>query len=346
MALLTCLVMPATPAATSDQARASASRSRYLMGTRCSGTAWGSTPERAAAALEAAFDEIARLEAILSDYRPESELSRLNRTAFPSPFSCSSDLFDFILVSTRYAKRTGGAFDITIAPLTAAWDLRGAGRIATPDQVARALERVGSGRLQLDRDARTVRFGTEGMSLDPGALGKGYALDAAASALRARGVEAAMLDFGGQVLAIGAPPGEEGWTVGVADPARRDREAATLLLRDESIATSGNAERGIEVQGRDLGHVLDPRTGAPVSTRRTASAIARSAAEADAFSTALLVMGPDEGLDWAGRQPGLAAMFLEVDGRGGVLARATPGLHYNLTPGAERSEPGSERGGR
>ncbi len=338
------LAPPAVPAP--DRAPVSASRSRYLMGTRCQGTAWAASPGDAAAAIEAAFDEIARLEAILSDYRPGSELSRLNHAAFASPFACSPDLFDFIRVSAACTARTGGAFDITIAPLTAVWDLRGAGRIATPEQVRHALGQVGSSRLQLDDDNRTVRFGVGGMALDPGGIGKGYALDAAARVLRARGIRAALLDFGGQVLALGAPPGKKGWLVGIAHPLRRDEEAATLLLRNASIATSGNAERGIDVNGRDLGHILDPRTGEPVSTRRTASAIAASASEADAFSTALLVMGPDEGLRWAGDQSGLNAMFLEVDGQGHLHARTTRGLHYNLMPGAGAPAPGDEQGGR
>jgi len=347
LAALLAGTLAAPPAADADRQAAGTSRARYLMGTRCEGVAYADHEDRAAAALEAAFDEIARLESILSDYRPDSELSRLNRGAFPAPFACSTDLFAFIRVSAGYTNRTGGAFDITIAPLVAAWDMRGAGRIAGGEEIRRALARVGSRRMTLDAERRTVRFDADGMALDPGGIGKGYALDAAARVLRSMGIESALLDFGGQMLAIGAPPGAGAWVVGVAHPLRRDEEALTVSLRDASISTSGNSERGIVVEGRDIGHIVDPSTGAPVATRRTVSVIAGTATEADALSTALLVMGPGEGLAWASEQPpGPAAIFLEVDAQGTLLVRATPGAHYNLTPGAATPAPARNEGGR
>jgi len=308
-------------------------RARYLMGSVCEGVVYAgpdpSAKAHAAAGLEAAFEEIARLEAVLSDYKSDSELSRLNREGFPGPFACSADLYDFLSQAARYSHDTGGAFDITVAPLVTLWDLRGPGRLPEPAQVRATLDRVGISKLKLDASSRRAAFGSRGMAVDPGALGKGYALDAAAGVLRSRGITSALLDFGGQVIAIGAPPGTEAWEVSLAHPSTREEPALTLELRDASISTSGNSERWLKVGQRDIGHVLDPRTGEPSAARGSASAIAPTGAEADAASTAMLVMGPERGLVWASARPHLSIVFLESGEAGQVRVRATPNVNLN-----------------
>ena len=310
---------------------AEVSRARYLMGTVCEAT----TPvppgdetarARAAAALEASLEEISRLERILSDWRDDSEMSRLNRQPSGAPFACSPELFDFLSLGLRLATATGGAFDMTVGPLVKLYDLRGSGRWAGPDKVAATLSAVGSHRLRLDETSRSVTLGAAGMALDPGALGKGYALDAAARVLRAHGVDRALLNFGGQVLAVGAPDGTAGWEVAVSHPRRRHEAVLTLVLRDASLSTSANVEQGKVVDGRDLGHVLDPGTGLPVSWRGSSVVVAGTAGDADALSTALMVMGPERGLAWAARHDGLTAIFLEEDERGKLTVRSGPGF--------------------
>ncbi len=315
-------------------------RARYLMGTVCRAVAYPpDEPGRFAAeavadSLEAAFDEIARLEAVLSDWRDDSELSRLNRGAASAPFPCSRDLFDFIAAAIGYNRMTGGAFDTTVAPLVRLWDLRGEGRIPTSLEIGQALMAARSDHLVLDTSQRTVRFEVPGMGLDPGALGKGYALDAAAKVLKTRGIRSALLDFGGQVLAIGSPPGADSWAVAIAHPARRDEPVLMLKLREGSVATSGSSERRLIVEGRQLGHVLDPRTGVPLETRGSASVIAPTASDADAFSTAMLVMGPERGLEFVAGKPELSAVFLDVDDSGELLVRANPGVEMSRLPAA------------
>lgn len=294
------------------------SRSRYLMGTSCVATAYG--PD-AGAAIDAAFDEIARLEQILSDYRDDSELSRLNRLAGSGPVACSADMADFLTAALAHSRDTGGAFDITIGPLTRALRPRDDGAAAAGSGVEAAFGLVGWSRIDLDPASRQVRL-RAGTILDPGALGKGFALDAAARVLRGRGIGSALFDFGGQILAMGPPPAATHWEVGVAHPMRRDTAALILHVRDCSVSTSGNAERGV--------HVIDPRTGRPVRVPGSATAIAPTGTEADALSTALLVMGPEEGLAWAGSRPRLAALFLEPAGPDALSMRATASLSgYN-----------------
>lgn len=323
---LSFVVLSATAAAPSSPAVPVASRARYLMGTVCEGIAYG---EHAAVALDASLDEIARLESILSDYRIDSELSRLNRSAASRPFACSTDLFDLIATSVRLAEGTGGAFDITVAPLISVWDLRGRGRVPPGPELQQARRRVGSSLLSLDASRCTVRFGLEGMALDPGAIGKGYALDAAGRVLRARGVSAALLDFGGQVLALGAPPGAETWSIDIADPLHRDLPVMTIGLRDASISTSGNSERHVRVGDLDLGHIVDPRTGRPSQAVGSASVIAPTATQADALSTAMLVLGPVEGRPRIERMPGCSALWLDPDASGRLRASRSTGFVAN-----------------
>jgi thiamine biosynthesis lipoprotein len=312
----------------------SVSRARYLMGTVCEIVAYGD-PE--AGAIEAAFEEISRLEQVLSDYREDSELSRLNRAAGSGPVACSPDLYDFVSAAVGFSRETAGAFDITAGALIKVWDLRGRDGAASSAGVAEALMRVGWTRIGRNDPSRSLDL-PGGMKLDPGALGKGYALDAAAKVLRSRGVTAALLDFGGQILALDAPPGEDAWEVAVAHPMRRDEGAFALRLRNASIATSGNSERDLEVAGRALGHIVDPRSGVTVDDRGSATVIAVTGAEADAYSTALFVMGPGQGLRWAERRAGIAALFLETDGAGRLQVSSTRSL-TNFHP--SRPGPGS-----
>ncbi len=336
MAVMTAAVA-GRPAPPPREAAKAVSRARYLMGTVCEASAY--PPDRLSAretisALEEAFDEIARIEEILSDYKETSELSRLNRDAARRPVSCSRELYDFMTAAVSYSRMTGGAFDVTVAPLIRLWDLRGAGRAATSREIEEALRHVGASLLEMDPDGRTVRFAREGMAIDPGALGKGFALDAAAAVLRRRGLRSALLDFGGQVLAIGSPPGEPAWKVDVAHPVRRGEAAITIKVKDASAATSGNSERTVMLRGRPAGHIVDPRTGLPLAARGSVTVIATSGAEADAFSTALLVMGPDEGLMWAEARPALSAVFLEADSSGGLNMKFTRNFTRNDPGGA------------
>jgi thiamine biosynthesis lipoprotein len=242
------------------------------------------------------------------------------------------------------SRATSGAFDITVAPLVALWDLRGAGREAGDAEVRETLDRVGWERLRLDAHGRMASLARPGMKLDPGSIGKGYALDAAGRVLRARGVRRALMDFGGQIMAMGSPEGQPGWEVAIADPRRRDEPALAVWLRDASLSISGNDQKGIMVNGRLLGHLLDPRTGRPVMTRGSVSVISPDATTADALSTALLVMGSDQGLRWMERRPDLQAVFLDVDERGGIRALSTPGFSsINVTSGHSAATSHSSR---
>jgi len=292
-------------------------RARWLMGTECSVTVVHEDAELAAEAAAEALETIAAVEHRLSTWREDSELSRANAAAAGGRAQLSGPLTRELGLALDLARRTGGAFDPTVGPLIAAWGLRGEGRIPSPVELEAARSVGGWQRVSLDREARELRL-PAGAWLETGAFGKGLSLDRAASALRARGIRNALLDFGGQLLALGDAPGETGWPVGIAHPLDRGRPALVIRLRDASIATSAQSERGRWVGERFVGHVIDPATGEPVERLGSATVIAPDGVGADALATALLVLGPERGLALA-RELFVAAGYLEPAGDGLLL---------------------------
>jgi len=291
-------------------------RARFLMGTVFTFEAPPGRDLRATAEwLEGALDEVDRLERILSNWRIESEVSRLNREDGGRSVRVSFDLYEVIEASLRWARETGGAFDPTVEPLIRV--NRSPENVRAPDagpKVDRSTRLHGNWRgVELIPGTRAVRFRAGVAGIDLGGIGKGYALDRAAEFLRARGIARALLDAGGQTLALGAPPGEDGWRVSVADPVQRFRPTIPLLLRDVSVATSGNSERPSEI--------FDPAKGTPVRSRGSATAIALDATSADALSTALFVMGPSKGVRWARNRRDLVVIYLEPSPRASGLPR-------------------------
>lgn len=325
---------PALPAAPGGEA--GARRARVLMGTTCTADVQAADDEAAGAAAAAALDEIERLEGVLSTWRDDAEMSRVNAAAQSGEGALTPELAAALELALAQARRTGGAFDPAIGALVDAWDLRGAGRVPDADRLRAARAASGHERVRLDAANGRLSFDAPATWIDTGGFGKGLALDRAAGAAVRAGAISGLLDFGGQLLAFGPVP-EGGWPVAVADPRDRERPALVLALHGGSASTSAQSERFVEVAGRSIGHVLDPRSGMPVGFRGSATVVAPTGAEADALSTALLVMGPREGLRFARRQ-GLCAGFLVPaprEGREVLVLRATPSflaLHRAADP--------------
>ena len=277
------------------------SQTHPAMGTLFTIYLYAADSAQAAADFEAAFGEIDRLDATLSNYRPNSELSRINRNAFREAVTTDPEVFEFLRRSFDYARSSGGAFDITVGPLMRAWGFfRGQGHYPSADELKRAQASVGWQRVLLDDAARTVRFQVQGMELDPGGIGKGYAVDQVVSKLRESGVESALVDAGSSTIyALGAPPGKDGWPVQVPRPEERKerkQSISTVLLRDKALSTSGNYEKFFMLNGRLYCHIMDPRTGAPVRGVLQTTVIVPQAIDSDALSTAMFVMGPVRGV--------------------------------------------------
>jgi len=266
---------------------------RHAMATRFELILHGPNPVKLRAAGEAALDEIERLEAQLSLYRPSSEIAHLNSRAAHEAVRVTPAVFTLLEQAQKLSRETNGAFDVTIAPLVHAWGfMGGTGRTPEPNEIEEARSRVGMHLVQLNPADYTVRFLREGVMIDLGAIGKGYAIDCAVELLREAGVTSALLHGGtSTIYAIGTPPDADAWSVAIESPATAGQPIAQVLLRDESLSVSAIRGRSFEVAGKVFGHVIDSRSGFPVSGAELAAVILPSATETDALSTALLTLG-------------------------------------------------------
>jgi thiamine biosynthesis lipoprotein len=264
---------------------------RVLMGTRCRIVVYAGSEREAADAGARAFGRIAALESVLSDYRPDSEASVLVGLPVGEWHAVSPDLAAVLDLSRLVFDASGGAFDPTVGPFTKLWrESRRSGRLPEDDRVEAA--RAGVGFDSVETDGREcVRLRKSGMSLDFGGVGKGYAADEALAVLRAEGLSAALVDFGGDVVAGDSPPGNpEGWAVEVRDGLG---EARTLRLANGAVATSGDLEQFVEIGGVRYAHIVDPRTGVGLTRRTAATVVAGRGGLADALASAACVLGPE-----------------------------------------------------
>jgi len=285
--------------------------SRETMG--CTGTVRVCGPDALALPpiVGAALDELDRVDRLMSHYRRESPLSRLNREAANGPVPVEPELLDFLAECLRWSRESDGAFDVTVGPLMKTWGFfRDEGRLPREDELSRALAVVGYRHLVLDREAGTVRFDRPGVELDLGGIGKGYAVDRAIELLRRRGVASALANLGGSsVYGLGAPPGGDAWEVGIQDPTDPAKTALTVSLRDRSLSVSGGYARFFEEDGVTYAHVMDPRTGRPVQGLLSVAVLSTSATDGDALDNVLFVEGPDRALPFLERRRSTEALF-------------------------------------
>jgi FAD:protein FMN transferase len=312
-----------------------------LMGTKARIVLYTASRPPAERVSKAAFARIAELEARLSDYREDSEISRLAQGAGGPPLAASRDLFAVLTAAQDLCHRTDGAFDVTVGPLTRLWRrARRQGALPDPSELMAARLLVGPDALELRVATRTVRLRQPGMRLDLGGIAKGYAADEALRVIRANGFSRALVELGGEVVAGSPPPGLDGWVVvlHMAGP-----EAPPLVLADRAASTSGDAEQWVEVGGVRYSHVLDPRTGLALTGRRSVTVVARTGFEADPLATAVSVLGPEKGRALIEAHEGAAALIVEegpggwktVETRGwGTLRRAGKPSTVDTSPAA------------
>jgi thiamine biosynthesis lipoprotein len=242
------------------------------------------------------LDLIGKLEQQMSVYIQDSELSRLNRRAQEVPVQVEERLFGLLCQALTISESTGQAFDPTSGPLVALWrNCRQQDRIPTQDELDACLRHVGMTHVGLDKNAFTVQLDQQGVELNLGGIGKGYALDRSSEELARRGLDSWLL-HGGQssLLGRGRHHGQAGWPVGIGNPLFTGKRLGTILLVDQAMATSGSNIQYFRHQGQKYGHILDPRTGWPVDSMLSVTVLADTAAEADALSTAFYVMGVEK----------------------------------------------------
>ncbi len=271
------------------------------------------TPNAVAAA-DDALDLIDDLEEQLTVYRDTSEICRINATAFDGPVAVETRLFQLLRRATTLTAQTSGAFDLASGSLIKAWGFyRREGRIPSPRELAEARDASGMKHVILNADDSTIKFRRPGLELNLGGIGKGYAIDRAVELLRSKwGIASALVHGGGSsVYALGSPPGQpRGWSIALKHPGNDRRSLGTVYLKDRGLGTSAATFQFFEYNGKKYGHLLDPRTGWPAERTANATAIANTASEADALSTAFFVLGTPAALEYCRTRPELAAVML------------------------------------
>ena len=272
--------------------------SASIMGSEFRIACYAPTKKLAAGAVTAAFDEVRRVDALLSNYKQDSELSHVNREAGRGEVQVSEELAALLDSCLSYSRASDGAFDVTVGALVKAWGFyEGEGRVPRPWTLWWARRNSGYRHLRVDQAQGTVRFLRSGLQLDPGGIGKGYAVDRAIAALRKYGVETALVSSGtSSIYALGAPPGNaDGWDLDLKGANTTVSDLVTVTLKDESLSTSGSYEKFFDKDGTRYGHILDPRTGRPALGMNAVSVIGPNAIDTEAWSTALFV----NGAEWA-----------------------------------------------
>ncbi len=310
--LLAAWAGPAPPCSAQETLRIE--ESADAMGSTYTIVAYGPDRARLIGVVEQAFEEVRRIDHFLSNYRPASELSQVNRNAAAGPVEVSQELFDLLTACQQYSRLSDGAFDITVGPLMKLWGFyRGSGRLPHRAEVMGALGRVGFQNVKLDPACRTVQFLKEGIELDPGGIGKGYAVDHAVSVLRASGVVSALISAGGSsIYGLGMPPGEKGWKVKIRDPKNSAKTVEEIRLCDASLSTSGNYEKFFRAEGKIYSHIMDPRTGYPAQGVLAVSVLAPHTLDSEAWTKPIYI----NGRQWAAehKPTGLRAFVCEDKG--------------------------------
>ena len=269
-------------------------RSTDAMGATFSVVVYGSDQELMNRAIDAAFDEVHRLDELLSNYRPESEWSRINREAAARPVAVSPELFRLLSDCVEYSLASDGTFDVTVGPLMRAWGFFGGERrVPSPQQIREALELVGYRHVQLNARKRTVHFDRPGVEIDPGGVGKGYAVDRMVEILRARGIRNALVAASGSsIFGLGNPPEDpRGWPINIADPWDHRKNAAQVFLKDMSLSTSGSYEQSFRVSGHRYSHIMDPRRGVPAESSAQVTVIAPRAIDSEVWAKPYFIQG-------------------------------------------------------
>jgi thiamine biosynthesis lipoprotein len=279
------------------------------------------TDERAAAdAFRAAFARIAELDRLLSDYKPDSELNTITRTAVGGAVPIGNDLYQVLRKSQELAEATGGAFDVTQGPVIRLWrEARKSRRLPDPDALKDAAKRTGYRKLHVD-DRRQVTLDEAGMALDVGAIGKGYAASEALEVLGNLRIRSALVAVSGDLAFSDAPPGQRGWRIALY-AGEEDVEGVPRLLEltNAAVSTSGNTEQYVDLNGRRYSHIIDPSTRMGLSADLTVTVIARHGLDADGLDTAVSVLGPDRGLQLIESQPDAAALVIDRTSAGVLI---------------------------
>ena len=273
-----------------------------------------STQEVANQYLNAAQGEIERIERLISSWDANSQTAEINRQAGIKPVKVAKELYELIARSIEISKITQGAFDISYAALDPVWFFDGRMK-AVPSESERlkSVQNIGFKDLVLNAKEQTVYLPKKGMKIGFGAIGKGYAADATKKLMKSLGVSSGIINASGDLTSWGKKPDGTDWQVGISNPENPAKVFSWFPVRDAAVATSGNYEKYVTLEGKQYSHIMDPRTGMPVSGIKSVTVFAPKAELADAFATAVFIMGIDTGIDTISQLPGMSCIIVDAE---------------------------------
>jgi thiamine biosynthesis lipoprotein len=317
--LISLFFLHATDA--SSQTTPFVDKKRYAMGTVFEIVAYSDSAGRASSAIDQALDEVVRLDNVMSNFKTESDLSRMNREAHFHAVRIPADLYQVMETSLAYSRLSGGEFDVSVGPVVDLWKAALAGG-ATPTEaeLTQARSCVGYEKIELIAPDQ-IEFHSDCMRIDLGSIGKGYAVDRAMAILQSNGVERAYMDAGGSTIyGMGTPPDHDGWLVHLRDPSNRLDPQVRLI--SNSVSTSEQSAAST-LTGDAPGHIVVPGSGKPLRTRYAVSVTAKSATDSDALSTTLLLLGPEKGATLVSRLKDVTAIWVSADGQKTIAGSGT-----------------------
>lgn len=291
-------------------------RSQYLMGTAVEIKARGANAAETQAAINAAFDEIARLETLMTTWSDDSDVSRVNAMAGRAPVQVAPEVIEVVERALGVSRITGGAFDITIEPLVQLWGIDGDGKAKVPAKkdINGALGSVGYRHVHVNRGEGTIFLDEAGVRIGLGGVAKGYATERARNVMKARGVRSAIIDAGGDMAMLGKD-GDRPWRVDIRNPREPGGTIGWLQLENRTVHTSGDYERFKIIKGKRYHHILNPLTGYPARRSQAVTIVSRDGAVGDALSTGVLVLGPKEGIKLIESLGDVAVLVVDSGGK-------------------------------
>jgi FAD:protein FMN transferase len=288
-------------------------RNEAIMGTRCAVELWSDDPAAGDAAVTSVFDDMRRIDHLMSTWKEDTEISLVNREGSRHPVKISPELFKLLQVSVQYSELTRGAFDITYASVGYLYDFK---KGVHPDQKAidQALPGINWRHMVLNPKKTTVYFTRPGMRIDLGGIAKGYSVDRGIEILQKQGITRAMVNAGGDTRIIGDRFGKP-WVVGIRDPDHEGKTFLRMPLKDTAFSTSGDYERYFDEDGKRFHHIIDPKTGDSARKCRSVTIISGTATRTDALTKSVFIMGPLEGIKFIDSLPDVDAVAVAPDGK-------------------------------
>ena len=291
-------------------------RTTLLMGGRFDITIVAKDSVEAEMNIDTVIGEITRIENLISDWKPASQISQVNENAGIRPVRVDHEVFELTKRALELSRLTSGAFDISFAAMDRIWKFDGSmTEMPAPEAIKKSVEKVGYQNIILDEERSTIFLKNKGMKIGFGALGEGYAADQCRDMMMARGINAGIVNGSGDMSTWGKQPDGKDWIIGINDPIHRDKIFAVIPLQQGAVVTSGNYEKFVTFNGKRYSHIINPATGYPATGLSSVTVFGPSAEKANGFSTSLMVMGQKAGLELINRFPEFRCMMITDEGK-------------------------------